>query len=60
MSISDFSFAGSGLICISMVCFMTNMPILAMFWRTSSEFGLSLSSAAVRKMDQSLRLTRSA
>src|SRR3982074_1026650 len=31
MSISDFSFAGSGLICISMVCFMTNTPILAMF-----------------------------
>ena len=36
MSISDFSFAGSGLICISTVCFITNTPILAMFWRTST------------------------
>ena len=31
MSISDFSFAGSGFICISSVRSMTNMPMLAMF-----------------------------
>ncbi len=31
MSISDFNFAGSGFICISTVCFITNTPILAMF-----------------------------
>ena len=31
ISIRDFSFAGSGFNCISIVCFMTKTPIFAMF-----------------------------
>jgi len=35
MLIKDSSLRTSGFACISLVCFMTKMPIFAMFWRTS-------------------------
>src|SRR3977135_364230 len=60
MSISDFNFAGSGLTCMSTVCFITNTPILAMFWRISIGCGLSLVSTALMKIDHRRRLKSNA
>src|SRR4051812_35099156 len=58
MSISDFNFSGAGLVWISTVCFMTKMPILAMFWRISAASGFSSLTASVMKIDHNLRLNR--
>src|SRR5258708_5646509 len=60
IAIKDESFSGSGLSCMSMVWFMTKTPMLAIFCRTSIGCGLSLLSAALRKIVQSWRLNISA
>src|ERR1700709_664785 len=56
MSIRDFSFSGAGLVWISTVCFITKMPILAMFWRISTASGFSSLIASLMKIDHNFRL----
>src|SRR5271155_3219433 len=60
MLINDCIFSGVGLDCNSMVRCNTNIAMLRIFWRISGGWGLSLLSAAVMKMVQSLRLNSSA
>ena len=60
MLIKELSCSGRGLASVAIVCFMTNRPKLATFWRISVGSGFSEAVTDVRKIVQSFRLYNSA